>query len=85
MTQVTVGDGAVTVASGLMAPTRERRLAAADIAEVTTKIGMQAGSTPYYDVVLVSKDGKKVTAGGSIRDKREAEWLAQTMRDALRG
>ena len=58
----TVGDRAVTVASGLIAPTRVRRLAAADIAEVITKIGMQAGSTPYYDVVLVSRDGKKVTA-----------------------
>ncbi len=85
VTQVTVGVGAVTVASGQIAPTRERRLAAADISEVITKIGMQAGSTPYYDVVLVSKDGKKVTAGASMRDKREAEWLAQTMRDALRG
>lgn len=84
VSRVTVGDGAVTVASGILTPTRERRLAANEIAEVTTRIGMQAGNTPYYDVVLVRKDGKRLSAGRSIRDKREAEWLAATMREALR-
>jgi uncharacterized membrane protein HdeD (DUF308 family) len=84
VSRVTVGGGAVTVASGVLAPTRERRLAAAEIAEVTTRIGMQAGSTPYYDLVLVRTDGKRVNAGRGLRDKREAEWLAATMREALR-
>ena len=85
VSQVTVGDGAVTVASGLLAPMREHRLAAEEIAEVTTRIGMQAGNTPYYDLILVRKDGKQVPAGRGLRDKREAEWLAATLRDALRG
>jgi hypothetical protein len=84
VSRVTVGGGAVTVASGVLAPTRERRLAAAEIAEVTTRIGMQAGSTPYYDLVLVRTDGKRVNAGRGLRDKREAEWLAASMREALR-
>jgi hypothetical protein len=82
--RVTVGGGGVTVASGVLAPTRERRLAAAEIAEVTTRIGMQAGSTVYYDLVLVRTNGKRVSAGRGLRDKREAEWLAATMREALR-
>jgi hypothetical protein len=84
VSQVTVGDGGVTVASGLLAPMRERRFSADEIAEVTTKIGMQAGNTPYYDLILVRKDGKQMPAGRAIRDKREAEWLAATMREALR-
>jgi hypothetical protein len=85
VTHVTVGDGAVVVSSGLLAPFRERRLPAADVAEVVVKIGMQAGNTPYYDVILVRRDGKRMPAGRGIRDKREAEWLAGTVRDALLG
>jgi hypothetical protein len=44
---------------------------------------MQAGSVPYYDVVVRQKDGTKVTAGSSVREKREAEWLAVTLKGAL--
>ena len=84
VSRVTVGDGHVTVGRGLLAPMREHCLTAGEIAEVTTRIGMQSGNTPYYDLVLVRKDGKQVPAGRGIRDKREAEWLAATMREALR-
>jgi hypothetical protein len=83
VSRVTAGDGAVSVASGLLTASRERRLAAAEVAEVTTRIGMQAGGTPYYDVVLVRRDGKKVVAGRGIRDKREAEWVAGLIRDGV--
>lgn len=85
VSRVTAGDGAVTVATGLLAPTRERRLAAAEIAEVTTRIGMQAGGTPYYDVVVVRRDGRRVVAGRGIRDKREAEWVAGAIREGVGG
>jgi hypothetical protein len=50
---------------------------------VVPAIGMQAGSTPYYDVVVRRKDGGKIIAGRSVRDKREAEWLAITLKEAL--
>jgi hypothetical protein len=85
VSRVTVDSGVVTVASGYVAPFRERRFPAAEIAEVTTKIGMQAGGTPYYDLTLVRSDGRRVTAAGSIRDKREAEWLARLVMDGLAG
>jgi hypothetical protein len=45
---------------------------------------MQAGGRPYYDIVAVTKNGRKVTAGHSVRDKHEAEWLAATVQHALR-
>ena len=85
VSRVTVGDGTVTVGRGLLAPMREERMAAPEVAEVVTRIGMQVGGTPYYDLVLVRKDGRKVPAGRAIRDKREAEWLADTLREALKG
>jgi hypothetical protein len=53
------------------------------VADVVSAIGMQAGRTLYYDVEIRRKDGKKVTAGRSVRDKREAEWLAATIKKAL--
>jgi hypothetical protein len=82
VSKVTVAAGGVTLASGYLYPGRERRLAAGEIAGVTADIGMQQGTTPYYDVTIRLKDGKKLTAGNSVRDKREAEWLAATIRNA---
>jgi hypothetical protein len=73
----------VRVASGLLTAGRERRLPASEVAEVTTRIGMQAGGTPYYDVILVRRDGKRVVAGRNIRDKREAEWVAGLIREGV--
>jgi hypothetical protein len=83
VSRVTVNASTVAVASGYLSPGRERSLAASEIADISTTIGMQAGTTPYYDVVIVRKNGKKVIAGRSVRDKREAEWLAITMKKSL--
>jgi hypothetical protein len=83
VTRVLVADGSVSVASGWLAPRGARTLARAEIAEVATRIGLQAGGTPYYDITVVTKSGRRVTAGRGVRDKREAEWLAATMRSAL--
>jgi hypothetical protein len=44
---------------------------------------MQAGLTVYYDVVVVRKNGKKTKVAHSVRDKREAEWVAAKIRGAL--
>lgn len=85
VSRIVAGDGAVTVASGLVTASRERRLPSAEIAEVTTRIGMQAGGTPYYDVVVVKRDGKKLVAGRGMRDKREAEWVAGVIREGVMG
>jgi hypothetical protein len=83
VSRVTAGDGAVRVASGLITAGRERLVPSLDVAEVVTRIGMQAGATPYYDVVVVRRNGKKVVAGRGIRDKREAEWVAGLIREGV--
>jgi hypothetical protein len=54
-----------------------------NIDDVTLKIGMQAGNRPYYDIQIVKRDGKKFFAGRSIKDKQEAEWLMEQIREAL--
>lgn len=83
VSRVSVDAGTLAVATGYLSPGRDRILAASEIADISTAIGMQAGSTPYYDVVIFRKNGKKVIAGRSVRDKREAEWVAKTMKNAL--
>jgi hypothetical protein len=83
VSRVTVDAGTVTVATGYLEPGRGRSLTAAEVADVVAAIGMQAGKTVYYDVVIRRNDGKKTTAGGSVRDKREAEWLAATIKKSL--
>lgn len=83
VSQVTVDGGTLTIATGYLSPGRERRLPLGEITDVSTAIGMQAGSRPYYDVVILRKNGKKVIAGRAVRDKREAEWLAMTIKNAL--
>jgi hypothetical protein len=83
VTRVWAEPGAVTVATGWVVPRRERTLRADQVADVTIRIASQAGNTPYYEVSLVTAEGKRVAAGQGIRDKREAEWLAALVRTAM--
>ena len=85
VSRVVVGGGSITVATGYLHPGRERRIVAGEVSDVVAAIGMQAGNVPYYDVEIRRKDGKKVVAGRSVREKREAEWLAATIKRALAG
>jgi hypothetical protein len=83
VTRVTAGDGEVTIAHGWLVPQRERTLRAAEIKGVTTRIASQQGTTPYYDITIETTAGTQVGAGRSVRDKREAEWLAATIATAI--
>jgi uncharacterized membrane protein YedE/YeeE len=83
VSRVTVRAGTLAWASGYLAPGRETTLRASEIADVTTAIGMQAGSTPYYDITVVRRNGKKVKVGNAIRNKPEAEWLVETIKRQL--
>jgi hypothetical protein len=44
---------------------------------------MQSGSTVFYNLAVVQTNGRSTNAGSGIRDKREAEWLAGLVRQAL--
>ncbi len=83
VSRVTVDAGTLTWATGYLFPGRERTLHASEISDVIASIGMQAGTTVYYDVAVVRKNGKKVKVGTSLRNKREAAWLAGRIKEAL--
>jgi hypothetical protein len=82
VTRVTAGDGQVTIATGWLVPQRERTIRAGEIKGVTTRITSQQGDTAYYDITIETTAGTRVAAGRSVRDKREAEWLAATIAKA---
>jgi hypothetical protein len=82
--RVTADQTGVTLAKGWIVPRGERTVRAADVGEVTTKIGSQAGRNVYYDLVIVTAAGKRVTLAGGVADKREAEWLAAAVSSAVR-
>jgi hypothetical protein len=83
VTRVIAGDGQVTIATGWLTPQRERTVGAGDIKGVTTRITSQQGDTAFYDITIETTAGTRVAAGRSIRDKREAEWLAATIAKAV--
>ncbi len=78
--RIRVGRERIVVTSGLAFLTRSASMPAASFADVSVKVGMRSGNTPYYDLALVDDGGKKLKAGSSIKDKREAEWLADRIR-----
>jgi hypothetical protein len=81
--RVVAQPGSLQVAEGFLSASRERTIPAQEIADITLKIGMQAGSRPYYGVMVVRTNGKQVAAGRWVRNKREAEWLAATIKKEL--
>ncbi len=83
VSKVRVDRQGVRVTSGWFRSGSERLVPESDIGDVRAAIGMQTGTIAYYDIMVVRRNGRKVTAGRSVRDKREAEWLAATIRSAL--
>ena len=81
-TRVVIGSY-MTVQSGYLGGGKTRRVELAEIASITDRITAQQGSgggTPYYDIEMTTRDGKKLTLGRTLRDKQETEWLVSEMR-----
>jgi hypothetical protein len=77
---IRVGRESIVVTSGIAFLTRSASMPTASFTDVSVEIGMRSGNTPYYDLALVGGDGKSLKVGSSIKDKREAEWLADAIR-----
>jgi hypothetical protein len=73
----------LSVAAGFGAPREPRTLPAGDVMQIEVRIGMQSGERVWYDLCAVGYDGGTLGVGGGINDKREAEWIAAQLRQAL--
>ena len=80
-TRVVIGPS-LKLRVGLLGGGRVQEIALADIASIGDKITAQQGGgsgTPYYDIEMTLRNGKKLTLGRSLANKREAEWLVSEM------
>jgi len=57
-------------------------VALSEIVSIGDRITAQQGGasgTPYYDIELTLRSGKKLTLGHTLRDQHEAAWLVEEM------
>ncbi|MCZ6918512.1 MAG: hypothetical protein O7I93_17185 [Gemmatimonadetes bacterium] len=80
--RIRIGRERIVVTRGIAFLTRSTSMPTASLSEVSIKIGMRSGNTPYYDLTLRGADGEKLKAASSIKSKREAEWVADRIRKA---
>lgn len=85
VTRVVLRPDLIEVHRGLLFWQRTRRITPSDVNDIHTKVGMEVGDRPYYDLWIVTKNDGKVKAGSSVKNKREAEWLVATMQKAVEG
>jgi hypothetical protein len=84
-TRVIIEDGKVRVVRSTLGYRSVKEVPYSDVKDVKVKIGMQQQATmtqsarAYYDIQIHRQSGRKITAGSSVPDKREAEWLAEQM------
>lgn len=70
------------ITQGFLGLGRTRVIPAGQVREITTQTGMQANARYYSDLALLLDGGRRIVLGRAIREKREAEWLADRL---LRG
>jgi len=81
-TRVVIGNS-LMLQSGLLGGGRVQQIAFSDIASIGDRISAQQGGgtgTPYYNIEMTLRSGKKLTLGRTVRDQRETEWLVSEMR-----
>ena len=78
-----IGSSGLTLQSGLLGGGKIQQFPLAEVSFFSDRITAQQGGatgTPYYDIELTLRDGKKLTLGNSLADKHEVEWLLSEMR-----
>lgn len=85
-TRVIIGNGVLSVQDGLLGGGKVKQFRLGEIATISSKINAQQGGgtgTPYYDIEVVLRNGRKRTLGRTLRDKQETDWLVDEMRRQL--
>jgi hypothetical protein len=81
-TRVTIGNGLVRVQTGYLGGGKIVQIAFADVAQIDSRIRAQQGGgtgTPYYNIELTQKNGRKVTLGNTLPSQQETQWLVEEM------
>ena len=85
VSKVLIRWGNVTVTRGFLWLGIPTRIPRSPVQDTKISIGGQAGSTAYYNIYLIRNGKRKICLGYYIKDKRQAEWLAETMKEKIKG
>jgi hypothetical protein len=86
-TRVGIGNGFLLLQDGLLGGGKVRRFAFSELSSIACVISSQQGGgtgTPYYDIELHLRTGKKTTLGRTLRNEQEVDWLIAEMRRLTR-
>ncbi len=62
-----------------------RRFSPTEVSEIITHSNMQVGEDSYYQIQVVTQDGKKYSAGSGFRNSTQAEQVVALMVGAMQG
>ena len=80
--RVVAGNGLLRVQSGLAGGGKIQQIPFSEISSISDRITAQQGGgtgTPYYDIELTLRSGKRVTLGRTLRSKQETEFLVSEL------
>jgi hypothetical protein len=72
---LSVGPYKIVITHRLLFLNWKHLLEPADVESIQLHAGMQSGTRVYYDLALHTREGRKLTAGSRITDKKHAQWL----------
>lgn len=78
-TEVTIERGEIVVTNRRLGLASSKRIVAGEVLRIGTKVGGRTNSIPWFVIELALRDGKKITVGSGMHDRREADWLAAEM------
>ena len=82
-TRVGICNGTLLLQDGFFGGGKVRQFAFSETVSISSAIKSQQGGgtgTPYYDIELNLRSGRKVTLGRTLKNKREVDWLVAEMR-----
>jgi hypothetical protein len=82
-TRIAIVEGLVRLESRFPGICRTRTLPARDIADVFCDAAMRSGQTTFYRLRLKTTAGRTLTIASGIPKRKEADWLADQIREAL--
>ncbi len=83
-TVVSVSRGTLKVRKWSPVYSSTQEWSADKVENVTFKITAQVGDKPYYSVRIHPKNGNARSAGSGIASKRDARWIVERLREALK-